>query len=69
MSVILLTKKEAAEVLGLSTVTVDRLRNSGSLGFRKFGGLIRFTEQDIQEFIEQSSVKPESSRQPAEAVK
>ena len=52
----LLTKREAAVLLKTSTVSIDRYRQAGLLPFRKFGSLIRFTQLDIDTFIERSSV-------------
>ena len=52
----LLDKREVAALLKLSTVSIDRYRQAGLLPFRKFGSLIRFTENDINEFIERASV-------------
>jgi excisionase family DNA binding protein len=65
----LFDKRQAGAALGISTVSIDRLRRSGKLPYRKFGGLIRFTEQDIQDFIEQSSVKTESPQPPVGVTK
>ena len=49
------TKKQAADMLGLSTVTIDRLRKSGELPYRRFGGQVRFTNNDIEIFISRSA--------------
>jgi excisionase family DNA binding protein len=55
MGPILMTKQVAAEILGVSTVTLDRFRMAGKIRYRKFGHLVRFTEEDIQDFIETSA--------------
>ena len=47
----ILNKKEAAEILRISTVTLDRIRKSGKLPHRKFSGQIRFTMDDINAYI------------------
>lgn len=48
----LLTKQEAAQELGISKVTIDRLRKSGKLNAKKIGGGIFFTVNEIASFIE-----------------
>jgi excisionase family DNA binding protein len=50
------SKQEAAERLGCSVVTVDKLRRKGELSFHKVGALIKFTEKDIEEYIARSAV-------------
>jgi excisionase family DNA binding protein len=50
----LLNKKQAATELGVSTVTLDRLRKSGRLQFRKIGSQIRFLPEDLDAFIANS---------------
>ena len=55
--VTILNKHEAADILGVSSETIDRLRRSGALPYRKIGALVRFLDSDIQEFIENSKVK------------
>jgi len=52
----LLNKQQAAEILGIAPVTVDRLRKSGKLKYRQIGAKIRFLEKDITDFIEKSVV-------------
>jgi hypothetical protein len=64
MTINLLTKKQAAEALGMSIVSIDRLRRCGRLNSRRVGagnarGNVRFTEQDILDFLERSSTRPE----------
>jgi excisionase family DNA binding protein len=54
----LLTKKQAGEVLKISPVTIDRLRKTGKIGFRKIGVKVFFTEDDIEKFIGNSLVPP-----------
>jgi excisionase family DNA binding protein len=54
MSLELLTKKQAAEILLISPVTLDRLRKSGSLNFRQIGAHVRFLPQDLEEFLDRS---------------
>jgi predicted site-specific integrase-resolvase len=52
----LINKKDAAKILGISIVTLDRLRKSGKLSYRKIGSFIKFTPGDIDEFIKKSVV-------------
>jgi excisionase family DNA binding protein len=53
---ILFTKREVAERLGCSTVTVDKLRRLGKLPYRKIGALVKFTEADLSAFLDRSAV-------------
>ena len=48
---VLLTKKETAQELNISSATVDRLRKNGVLNSRKIGGGIYFTLEEIARFI------------------
>ncbi len=48
---VLLTKKETAQELNISSATVDRLRKNGELNSRKIGGGIYFTLEEIARFI------------------
>jgi excisionase family DNA binding protein len=50
----LYTKKQAAAVLKISTVTIDRLRHSGALPYRKIGAQVRFLPEDLQKYLETS---------------
>jgi excisionase family DNA binding protein len=52
----LLNKKEAANILNISVVTVDRLRKEGKLRYRQIGNCIRFSLNDIEDFIEKSKI-------------
>lgn len=48
----LLSKKEAAEELSISTATLDRLRKQGLIRSKKVGGGIYFNLTEIATFIE-----------------
>lgn len=48
----LLNKKEAAQELGISTSSLDRLRQKGSIKSKQVGGLICFSISEIASFIE-----------------
>jgi DNA-binding transcriptional MerR regulator len=51
----LLTEKEAARRLTVSTRSLQRWRTKGvGPNFRKFGGLVRYTEEDLERFIVES---------------
>jgi predicted site-specific integrase-resolvase len=52
----LLNKKKAAAVLGISTVTLDRLRQMGLLPYRKIGGQIRFLPEDIRAYLDKAAM-------------
>jgi len=54
MICILLTKKQVCERLGYSISTIDRLRKSGKLPYRKIFNSVRFLEEDIEKFIANS---------------
>lgn len=47
---ILLNKKEAAEALGVSTSTLDRLRREAGLPFLKLDGLVLFRPEALREW-------------------
>lgn len=46
------TEAELAAYLEVNPETVARERRKGRLPFRKVGGLIRFTDGDIREYLE-----------------
>ncbi len=50
----LLTVKEAAEYLKVTTTTIHNLKNSGKIKFRKIGGSIRFTYEDLNVYFFQT---------------
>ena len=48
---------ELGEVLGLSSRTIDRLREAGAITYRRFGkNQIRFAPEDVAEYIERCRV-------------
>ena len=51
MIVELLDKKKVAGILGISIVTLDRLRKSRALPYRKVGSQVRFLPEDIQAYL------------------
>jgi DNA binding domain, excisionase family len=54
-----LTKDEVAKILRVSERTIDNLRKNQGLPYVTVGGLIRFTEEDINTWLRnQSTVDP-----------
>jgi DNA-binding Xre family transcriptional regulator len=49
---LLLSKKEAANEIGVSEATIDRLRKSGQLKAKRIGGGVFFTINELVSFIE-----------------
>jgi excisionase family DNA binding protein len=45
-----LSKDKAAEILGVSRATIDRLRKKGLPSY-KIGGLIKFDEDEVKEWF------------------
>jgi predicted DNA-binding transcriptional regulator AlpA len=58
----LLDKKAAAGILGISTVTLDRLRQAGQLPYRKIGALVRFLPEDIESFVRMAGVPAKDTK-------
>lgn len=52
----LLSPEDLAEVLGVSRKTVYRNWQSWGLQGRRLGRQIRFSERDVQQFIERSAL-------------
>lgn len=50
----LLTTAQASEILGLSEYQIQQAYRSKALPSRKIGRLIRFTQDDLDVFIERS---------------
>ena len=51
---ILLNKKEAAEALGVSSSTIDRLRQTAGLPSVKLDGLVLFRPEALREWAEKN---------------
>ena len=49
----LITRKEAAEMLGISITTLDAARNSGQIAYIQYveNGCVYFTAAGLQEFV------------------
>jgi excisionase family DNA binding protein len=52
----LYTIKDAAKELGISPISVRRKTKLGEIPYRRMGGLIRYTPQDLQDYIDRSAV-------------
>jgi excisionase family DNA binding protein len=48
----LLTDRDVSALTGLDRVTLYRLRNARKIGFYKFGKVIRYSREQIREFLE-----------------
>ena len=53
----LITRKEAARLLGISITTLDEARNSGQISYVQYvpNGCVYFTEAGLQEYIAKST--------------
>lgn len=52
----LMSRESAAEYLGISTRTLDRLRAGGELAYVKLGGKIAYLEDDLVAYIRRQRV-------------
>ncbi len=53
----LLTIKDVAELLKVSTTTIRRLQQGRHLPFIKVGGAVRFAKSDLAEYLEKARVE------------
>lgn len=53
----LISRKEAAEILGISLATLDAARNNGLISYVQYveNGCVYFTEAGLQEYIAKST--------------
>ena len=62
----LISRKEAAEILGISLATLDAARNNGLISYVQYveNGCVYFTEASLQEYIAKSThrAKPMEKR-------
>ena len=49
---------EVAEMFNVSKATMYRLIESRKITFYKIGGTLRFTEEDVNRFLEESRINP-----------
>lgn len=56
----LYTRKEAAQMLGVGLTTLDKLRNTGRLGYYQAvpGGKVQFTQQQLDAFLSRAERQP-----------
>lgn len=63
----LITRKEAAEILGISLATLDSARSRGLISFVQYAenGCVYFTQAGIQEYIARSThrAKPKDNKE------
>ena len=57
MNEILLTSKEVAEHLKCTERTIQNLRDRGELEFVRIGRLIRYTQHQLENYLEKQTVK------------
>jgi excisionase family DNA binding protein len=58
---ILYDVSQAAKELGISPITVRRKTKMGEIPHRRMGGLIRYTPQDLQDYVSFSAVPAKSA--------
>jgi excisionase family DNA binding protein len=54
----MLSTAEVAEMFNVSKATMYRLIEGRKITFYKIGGALRFTEDDVNRFLEESRVNP-----------
>ncbi len=63
----LITRKEAAKILGISLATLDEARNNGLISYIQYkpNGCVYFTDANLQEYIAKCThrAKPADKRQ------
>lgn len=57
MSTVLLKKSEVAQMLRISSRTIDRLRSVGMLRSTKIAGSVRFQLEEIERYIKKNTSK------------
>jgi len=55
-----LDTKEVAKLIGVTTRTIQNYRDNGMLPFSQIGRVIRYRAQDVQDFLMEYYVRPES---------
>ena len=61
----LITRKEAAKILGISIATLDAARNNGLISYVQYvqNGCVYFTDMGLQEYIAKCTHRKERSLQ------
>lgn len=49
---VLLSESQAADKLGVSIATMQRMRKRGDIAWRQIGGRVRYTIDDVRDYIE-----------------
>ncbi len=57
----LFAEKEAAKMLDISLATIRRVRDSGKIAFRRVSKSIRYTEADLNEYLDNGRVPCKTS--------
>jgi excisionase family DNA binding protein len=60
---ILYNVSQAAKELGISPISVRRKTRRGEISHRRLGGLIRYTPQDLQDYVDRSAVPAKPARE------
>ncbi|MEG1758530.1 MAG: helix-turn-helix domain-containing protein [Oscillospiraceae bacterium] len=60
----LLTKKSAADLLGVSISTLERIAQKGEIGYYKVGSSLKFAQSDVDSYLERVRVVPVSKSPP-----
>ena len=58
-----LSTAEAAQQLGITTATLYRLIDNGSIVAYRFGRMFRLKVRDVETFLERSRIKPRDPSQ------
>ena len=53
---LVMNRDEAANTIGISVETLDRIRKEGKIPYRKIGGQIRFLPEDLSEYFKRCAV-------------
>lgn len=64
----LLTERQAAERLGISLSTLQRLRRLGDVSFIQIGRLIKYQEAQLADYLEASTCSRKSGRDNSENI-
>ncbi|WAC49732.1 helix-turn-helix domain-containing protein [Asticcacaulis sp. SL142] len=54
----LISEKAAADILGVSMDTIQRIRKRGEIGFRKIGCRYKYTVSDLNEYSDNQRIAP-----------
>jgi excisionase family DNA binding protein len=48
---------EAADILGVSKVTIQRLRREGKIGYTAVAGRARYTRKNLEDYLERNAMR------------